>query len=122
MMRLALEYEVHFGASRLADLVRREIPDDDYEPGPIHQRLLSLPWADVFSTNYDTLLERTRRLVPERDYELALVPASVLAEPGSRKITQPFAPTSRHPRSATRLARTATESSKRSPAQGTHPM
>jgi hypothetical protein len=76
-MRLALEYEVHFGASRLADLVRREIPDEDYDPGPIHQRLLSLPWADVFSTNYDTLLERTRRLVPERHYELVLVPADI---------------------------------------------
>jgi hypothetical protein len=77
VLRLATEYEVHFGAMRLAQLLLREIPDDDYEPGILHRLLLSLPWSDIFSTNYDTLLERTRRLVQERHYELVLVPGDI---------------------------------------------
>lgn len=77
VMRLAYEFEVHFGPLRLAELLRREVPDEDYEPGTLHRLLLSLPWADIFSTNYDTLLERTRRLVAERHYELVLVPADI---------------------------------------------
>ena len=30
-----------------------------YIPGDLHKKLLSLNWRDVFTTNYDTLLERT---------------------------------------------------------------
>ncbi|NQT92849.1 MAG: SIR2 family protein, partial [Lentisphaerae bacterium] len=46
------------------------IRDEDYRPGPLHRILLSLPWSDVFTTNYDTLLERARTSVHERNYEL----------------------------------------------------
>lgn len=77
VMRLATEYEVQFGSGRLAELLRREIPNDDYEPDLLHRLLLSLPWGDIFTTNYDTLLERARRLVRERNYELVLVPADI---------------------------------------------
>ena len=34
----------------------------------MHQRLLRLPWRDVFTTNWDTLLERSSVLVADRKY------------------------------------------------------
>lgn len=58
-LRLASEYEAAFGRRKLEHLIQAQIPDQDYQPGKLHELLLQLPWADVFTTNYDTLLERT---------------------------------------------------------------
>lgn len=60
-LRLAQEYEAAFGEQALLDLITTRIPDQQHAPGPLHQALLELPWADVFTTNYDTLLERAAR-------------------------------------------------------------
>lgn len=57
--RVASEYEAAFGPKALHDLILASIPDRKYLPSVIHEKLLSLPWRDVFTTNYDTLLERT---------------------------------------------------------------
>ncbi|QIN78292.1 hypothetical protein GBA65_06945 [Rubrobacter marinus] len=78
-MRLASEYEISFGRSALDNLLLESIPDASYEPGRLHDMLLSLPWADVFTTNYDTLLERARSRVFERKYGLVLDPSDVPA-------------------------------------------
>jgi hypothetical protein len=78
--RLASEFETAFGRSALDDLLARAIPDESYEPSPIHEDLLSLPWSDVFTTNYDTLLERTRASVYERKYDLVLASSDVPAK------------------------------------------
>ena len=59
-LRLAQEYEAAFGRGVLHSFLRELIRDDDFSPGKIHTRLLSLPWRDVFTTNWDTLLERSR--------------------------------------------------------------
>lgn len=69
-LRLAQEFQVAFGPSALNSKIRDLVPDLDYRPGDLHKRLLRLPWADVFSTNWDTLLERTRVDVFERNYEM----------------------------------------------------
>jgi hypothetical protein len=69
-LTLAQEYQVAFGPSALNSKIRDLVPDLDYRPGDLHKRLLRLPWADVFSTNWDTLLERTRVDVFERNYEV----------------------------------------------------
>ena len=69
-LRLANEYEAEFGLSRLEQLLRQTIRDDAYMPGEIHRLLLTLPWSDVFTTNYDTLLERTRQDIVDRRYDL----------------------------------------------------
>jgi hypothetical protein len=76
---LSSEYEALFGRAALDDLISRSIPDERFEPGPLHSRLLSLPWSYVFTTNYDTLLERARTHpeVYERKYELVLTPADL---------------------------------------------
>ena len=66
--RLAQEYEVECGETKLNQVLRNMITDSDYLPGPFHERLLKMPWCDVFTTNWDTLLETAREKVPERPY------------------------------------------------------
>jgi hypothetical protein len=69
-LNLASEYEAIFGRSALNDFLARSIPNDQYNPSKLHKQLMSLPWSDVFTTNYDTLLERTRQVIHERKYDL----------------------------------------------------
>lgn len=38
--------------------MRREIDDKRWEPGGLYQELLKLPWTEILTTNWDTLLER----------------------------------------------------------------
>ena len=66
-LRLASEYEAQFERPKLESLLRERIPDTDHQPGDLHHLLLKLPWKDVFTTDYDTLLERTE--VPGRVYQ-----------------------------------------------------
>ena len=69
-LRLAQEYEAAFGRGDLHRFLRELIRDDDFRPGDIHTRLLNLPWRDVFTTNWDTLLERSRTSVAGRAYSV----------------------------------------------------
>lgn len=68
-LRLASEYEAAFGTPALEEFLLSNIRDDDYYPSDLHKKLLDLPWADVFTTNYETLLERTQ-LSPNKKYDL----------------------------------------------------
>ena len=70
VLKLALEYETIFGRASLENYLLESIDDSGYQPGELHKLLLSLPWSDVFTTNYDTLLERTRIHIYERKYDL----------------------------------------------------
>ncbi|MCC6750890.1 MAG: SIR2 family protein [Deltaproteobacteria bacterium] len=76
-LRIGSEYEAFFGRQALDELIQRSIPDKDYEPGELHKLLLALPWADVFTTNYDTLLERCAEHLAWRRYDLVLTPADI---------------------------------------------
>jgi hypothetical protein len=69
-LRLAQEYQAAFGASALNDRIRNLVPDQDYLPGDLHKRLMRLPWAGVFCTNWDTLLERACSDVFDRSYDI----------------------------------------------------
>ena len=69
-LRLADEFIAAHGRSSLDDLLIRTIRDVDFRPGDIHRRMMELPWKDVFTTNYDTLLERTAVDVFNRKYGL----------------------------------------------------
>lgn len=59
VLTLAEKYEIAFDRLKLNNLIERNIADEMYEPDELHSKLLSLNWNDVFTTNYDTLLERT---------------------------------------------------------------
>lgn len=67
-LRLSQEYEAAFGRAALHSLIQELVPDDEYIPDEMHARLLRLPWRDVFTTNWDTLLERSQPLVADRAY------------------------------------------------------
>lgn len=69
VLRLAEEVEAAIGRPALENLLRSSIPDLSIEPSDLHVELLELPWADVFTTNYDTLLERASAKVVTRRYE-----------------------------------------------------
>jgi len=82
VVRLAEEYVAAFGRDALDEFLIREISDESHEPGDLHRRLLELPWADVFTTNYDTLLERGSKGLFDRKYE----PVQTVSDiPGTRK-------------------------------------
>lgn len=57
-LRIAQEYETEFGRDALDRLILENVPDEAFGPGTLHSLLLELPWADVLTTNWDTLLER----------------------------------------------------------------
>jgi hypothetical protein len=71
-LRLADEVQASFGRSVLDQILKKHIPDKDYEPSDIHIKLLELPWSDVFTTNYDTLLERSCENVISRRYDIVV--------------------------------------------------
>ena len=66
--KLAQEVEDKFGRPAVDRILLDAIPDRDTEPSPLHVKLLSLPWSDVFTTNYDTLLERACKFPISRRY------------------------------------------------------
>lgn len=69
---LAQEVEISFGRTKLDTILKDSIPDKDYSPSNLHKDLLNLSWRDVFTTNYDTLLERTADMVTDRRYTVVL--------------------------------------------------
>jgi len=76
-LRLAEEYRALLGQAALDALIRDFVPDTQWVPGDAHARLLELPWSDVLTTNWDTLLERTASDTTERSYEVVLTPTDI---------------------------------------------
>lgn len=70
VLELGQLYADEYGRANLDELLKQAIPDQNYEPSELHESLLKLPWADVYTTNYDTLLERTLPNVCERSYQV----------------------------------------------------
>ncbi|MBX3639973.1 MAG: SIR2 family protein, partial [Nitrosomonas sp.] len=72
VLKLADEVQAAFGRPALDQSLRDVIPDYEYEPSPLHVKLLDLPWTDVFTTNYDTLLERACISVSSQKYDVVI--------------------------------------------------
>jgi len=70
VLDISQSYENEYGRGSLDTLIKQTVPDQNYEPGEIHRKLLKLPWSDVYTTNYDTLLERTLPDIIERNYDV----------------------------------------------------
>ena len=87
MQRLPAEYEAAYGRDRLEQRLIDFVPDLSFEPSPLHRLLLTLPWRDVFTTNWDTLLERAVRRLPERGYQIIAAP-SELSRSGQPRIVK----------------------------------
>ena len=67
-LRLAQEVEITVGRPKLENILKEAVPDEDYGPSEVYTKLMELPWRDVFTTNYDTLLERAADKVSKRRY------------------------------------------------------
>ena len=67
VLQLAQEYDQR-GRTELNLLLKELIRDNEIFPGELHKSILQLPWRDVFTTNYDTLLERAATQVVEQKY------------------------------------------------------
>lgn len=72
-LKLAEQYSTALGRHALDALIRDLVCDHQWTPGVLHSRLMGLPWADVLTTNWDTLLERTELDEPDRGYEVVRV-------------------------------------------------
>lgn len=72
VLKLAEEVEAAFGRTVLNEIIRDSLPDAEYAPSTLHEKLLNLGWKDVFTTNYDTLLERTLEKITDKHYSVIL--------------------------------------------------
>ena len=71
-LRIAEEYAALHGRANLDMLLKKQIPDNQFHPSPLHRKALELPWSDIFTTNWDTLIERTALLPISRRYGVVL--------------------------------------------------
>ncbi|AFK72740.1 hypothetical protein YSA_11014 [Pseudomonas putida ND6] len=69
-LRLAEEYQAFFGPQSMHDNLKTAVNDQAFQPGALHDDLLRLPWSEVLTTNWDTLLERAAAALPERVYNV----------------------------------------------------
>lgn len=81
---LPQEYEALYGRKAMVSVVRGLINDDNLLPHKVHSELLRLPWADVYTTNYDTLLERAATEVTEYDYRTITLPEQIVGSKNPR--------------------------------------
>lgn len=82
-LKLAEEFRVVFGRNKLDKFIEENIHDDKYTPGDLHIKLLELNWNDVFTTNYDTLLERAiDKISVRKNYKIVLKQSDL---PGSTR-------------------------------------
>lgn len=68
-LRLAEEFKAALGLTALEGLIRELVRDDAWRPGNLHEKLVKLPWTDILTTNWDTLLERAAHKTLDRSYE-----------------------------------------------------
>ena len=76
-LRIAEEYVALHGRPSLNALLQAKIPDDHFQPSHLHSLALKLPWSDVFTTNWDRLLERAASQLIARRYNLVLESADI---------------------------------------------
>jgi hypothetical protein len=76
-LRIAEEYRIFLGQAGLDDFIRTNFPDRSWSPGPLHVDLLELPWMDVLTTNWDTLLERASENTVECSYTIVRTEADL---------------------------------------------
>lgn len=67
-IKLASMVEASFGRAVLDKLIFDSLPDERFRPNSLYKELLELPWRDVFTTNYDRLLETSKNYGMNRFY------------------------------------------------------
>lgn len=83
-LRVAEEYRAYFGQAALNDQIRFEIDDDAWRTSDLYQSLLKLPWSEIMTTNWDTLLERAAKDVHSPYYTPVTKPSDLAWAPSPR--------------------------------------
>ena len=86
-LALAQEYRATLGQTALDNLIRDKVRDTEWSPGELHSLLLKLPWNDILTTNWDTLLERTVEQNPDMSYDIVRT-TSDIARTSAPRITK----------------------------------
>ena len=76
-LRIAEEYAALHGRANLDIFLKAQIPDNQFHPSLLHRKALELPWSDIFTTNWDTLIERTALLPITRRYGLVFTVSDI---------------------------------------------
>ncbi len=85
---MAERVEAVYGRSELDHLLQESIRDQDYLPSSLHRQLLRLPWSDIFTTNYDTLLERTSEEIAEKSFAVITNKEDLIGSSGKTRIVK----------------------------------
>lgn len=85
-LALAERVDVMYGRPELDRLLLDSIRDADYLPSELYHMLLSLPWTDIFTTNYDTLLERASDEITEKPFRVIAEKEDLIGSSGVTRI------------------------------------
>lgn len=85
VVRLASLVDAQFGHNELDNILEEALPDNLVSPGALHRMLVRLPWKDILTTNYDTLIERAASQVIT-DLKLVTNKETLLYQPSPRII------------------------------------
>ena len=85
-LKLADEVSAAFGRPALDQILKKHIDDDNHKPNGLFHKLLELNWSDVFTTNYDTLLERAKDNITERNYQVVVRKEDLISSQSPRII------------------------------------
>ena len=85
-LRVAEEFRAYFGQAVLNDQIRLQIEDEAWRNGSLYKELLSLPWTDVLTTNWDTLLERAAADLSSPYYTTVTKPSDLAWAPAPRVV------------------------------------
>lgn len=96
VVRLASLIDAQFKHAELDRILEQALPDTLIQPGDLHRKLVKLPWRDILTTNYDTLLERASQEAV-CSYKLVTNKETLLYEPAPRIIKLHGSFTNVHP-------------------------
>lgn len=85
VVRLASLVDAQFGHNELDNILEEALPDQLIKPGRLHHMLVQLPWKDILTTNYDTLIERGAEQVIN-EFKLVTNKETLLYQPSPRII------------------------------------
>lgn len=85
-LKLADYVQLAFGRPELEQLLQKCVHEEDFKPSKIHTDLLRLPWTDIFTTNYDTLLEQAAKEIIERQFKIILNQEDLVGSAGITRI------------------------------------
>lgn len=82
-LRLAQQIESTMGRTALDEIIKNSLPNASISPGYLHELLVSLNWRDIFTTNYDSLLEEAA-IKAYRHYNVVTSKDSLIYQPHPR--------------------------------------